>query len=49
MKVKVLWKAILADVHGWFGGNLQPYCDVAVFAMRGVAPHGQSVNAELKR
>jgi hypothetical protein len=41
MKVKVLWKAILADVHGWFGGNLQPYCDAAPLqhARRRAAPH----------
>jgi hypothetical protein len=35
--------------HAGLAANLQPYCDGAVFAMRGVAPHGQSVNAELKR
>jgi hypothetical protein len=47
--MKSLWKAILADLHGRFGGNLQPYCDGAPFATRGVAPHDKCVNAKLER
>jgi hypothetical protein len=49
MEAKCLWEAIPARLPRWFGGNLQPYCDSAVFATRGVAPHDQSVNAEPER